>query len=99
MENDDVPAPAPAMTRQQICAALGVSESTIRRLEHAGLPYTSVGVRTKRYDLAECKAWLRTEYVPPTRETAVVGVSADLQRRAREFSESCKNVKLRVRPS
>lgn len=26
------------LTRQQICATLGVSESTIRRLEHQGLP-------------------------------------------------------------
>jgi len=99
IENDDVPTPAPAMTRQQICAALGVSESTIRRLEHAGLPYISVGVRTKRYDLAECKTWLRTEYVAPARGVVAVGVGKHMQRRAKEISESCKNVKLRVKPS
>ncbi len=28
------------LNRQQLCAALGVSESTIRRLELLGLPYT-----------------------------------------------------------
>jgi predicted DNA-binding transcriptional regulator AlpA len=97
MENNDVP--APAMTRQQICAALGVSESTIRRLEHAGLPYTAVGARSKRYDLAECKAWLRTQYVAPTRDTAAVGAAADLQRRGEDLIESSKKMKLRVRPS
>lgn len=42
------------LTRQQLCAALQVSESTIRRLELDGLPCTPVG-RGKRYDLAECK--------------------------------------------
>lgn len=88
MENDDVP--APALTRQQICAALGVSESTIRRLKHAGLPYTSVGVRTKRYDLAECKVWLRTEHVAPARGAMTVGVDKDLQSRTQAFAESCK---------
>ena len=47
------------LNRQQICAELGISESTIRRLEILGLPYTPVGLRAKRYDLAECKKWLR----------------------------------------
>ena len=41
------------LTRQQLCAALGISESTVRRLEQDGLPFTPVGVRSKRYDLAE----------------------------------------------
>ena len=97
MEDDT--APPNALTRQQICAALGVSESTIRRLEHAGLPYTAVGIRTKRYDLAECKAWLRTEYVAPTSDTATAGTTADLQRRGKDFVESAKKMKLRVKPS
>ena len=46
-------------TRQQLCAALAISESTVRRLEAQGLPCTPIGVRGKRYDLDECKAWLR----------------------------------------
>lgn len=57
------------LNRQQICAALGVSESTIRRLEQIGLPYTPVGSRTKRYDLAECKEWLRANGAVSTRVT------------------------------
>lgn len=47
------------MNRQKLCSELGVSESTVRRLEILGLPYTPVGLRSKRYDLAECKQWLR----------------------------------------
>lgn len=49
----------PDLTRQQLCAALGISESTVRRLELLGLPFTPVGLRAKRYDLGECKHWLR----------------------------------------
>lgn len=30
------------LTRQQLCAALGISESTVRRLELLGLPFTQV---------------------------------------------------------
>jgi hypothetical protein len=42
------------ITRAQLCAELGVSESTVRRLEQAGLPFTIIGQRTKRYSLEEC---------------------------------------------
>jgi hypothetical protein len=48
-----------ALSRQQLCAALAISESTVRRLELLGLPFTPVGLRAKRYDLAEVKQWLR----------------------------------------
>jgi len=48
-----------AVNRQQFCAALGISESTVRRLELAGLPFTPIGARGKRYDVDECKRWLR----------------------------------------
>lgn len=47
------------LTRQQLCAEVKISESTARRLELDGLPYTQVGKRGKRYDLAECKRWPR----------------------------------------
>ncbi len=43
----------PDLTRQQLCAALGISESTVRRLELLGLPFTPAGLRAKRYDLGE----------------------------------------------
>ena len=83
------------LNRQKICAALGVSESTIRRLKQRGLPYTSVGKRSPRYDLAECKEWLKAN--PPgdmpkaPRETAWSGT--------KEFMEASRKMKLRVMPS
>jgi hypothetical protein len=93
MENDQ--AQTAPMNRQQICAALSISESTIRRLEHAGLPYTPVGIRSKRYDLAECKAWLRSHYGAPG--------AAPLLRPLKEkwdgekkFIESCERAQRRM---
>lgn len=87
------------LTRQQLCAALTISESTVRRLERDGMPYTPVGVRAKRYDLDECKAWLR-ENQPcqsgPTRKDA--GTSA-LWSTGAEFTASCRRTQLRVLPS
>ena len=86
------------LTRQQLCAALGVSESTIRRLERDGLPYTPIGARTKRYDLAECKQWLREREgeigVGRRSETRSVLSPAGV-----EFAESARKMKLRVKPS
>lgn len=86
------------LTRQQLCAAMGISESTVRRLELSGLPCTPVGIRSKRYSLEECKAWLRSNPVQPARAIMPMH-SVSLQRNGREFMESCKNVKLRVMPS
>lgn len=84
------------MNRQEICAALGVSESTIRRLEKIGLPFTPVGARSKRYDFAECKAWLRAN--PPGAQQQ--GALAARQWVATpEFTAFCKKVRLRVTPS
>lgn len=86
------------LNRQQICAELGVSESTIRRLERAGLPFTPVGARSHRYNLAECKAWLRLH--GPGRPVPAASTSTmELEKRAAEFARSCEGMKLRVKPS
>lgn len=86
------------LNRQQICAELGVSESTIRRLEKVGLPFTPVGARSHRYNLAECKAWLRLH--GPGGPSPTASISAlELEKKAAEFAESCKGMKLRVKPS
>lgn len=90
---------ATELTRQQLCAALGISESTVRRLEIDGLPFTPVGVRAKRYNLAEVKHWLKT-YQPcqPGKTNKAVGTSA-LWSVANEFTASCRKAHLRVMPS
>jgi len=62
-----------ALTRQQLCAQLAISESTVRRLELLGLPFTPIGARGKRYDLEEVQRWLRAM---PMRAGAAPGVGA-----------------------
>lgn len=85
------------ITRQQLCAELGISESTIRRLEQAGLPFTPIGKRTKRYDLEECRTWLREVYRPGDKSQAQA--DAVLRKRGDAFTESCRKMILRVKPS
>ena len=84
--------------RQDLCAALGVSESTVRRLEKEGLPFTPVGVRGKRYDLAECKRWLRTHQCQSGQTKTVAATSASWSG-ASEFTALCRKAQLRVMPS
>lgn len=81
-----------ALTRQQLCAALAISESTVRRLELEGLPCTLIGKRSKRYDLEECKQWLRSH--APTARAAPVRAAGP-----NEFTEAARKVKQRVYPS
>lgn len=86
------------MTRQQFCAAMGISESTVRRLEQQGLPFTPVGVRSKRYDLAECKAWLKANQMQTGKTHKAVNPLA-LAAAGNAFIASCRKVQLRVMPS
>lgn len=90
------------LNRQEICAALGVSESTIRRLEQQGLPFTPVGARSKRYDLAECKAWLREN--PPSTErsepfTPTQKPTVEQRKPSQQFEQECRKIRIRVGPS
>lgn len=86
-----------AITRQQLCAELGISESTVRRLEQAGLPFTPIGKRTKRYDLEECKIWLQNMYQPD--EQLQARRQAELSEAGKQFMESARKSKRRVEPS
>jgi predicted DNA-binding transcriptional regulator AlpA len=87
------------LTRQQLCATLGISESTVRRLELDGLPFTPVGLRAKRYNLAEVKAWLKTHQSCPSGKTLKAVGTSDLWSAANEFTASCRKAHLRVMPS
>ena len=86
------------LTRQQLCERLSISESTVRRLELEGLPFTPVGARGKRYDLAEVKTWLRGRGCQPgsTKKDAATSGSWS---GASAFTESYRRAHLRVMPS
>lgn len=87
-----------AITRQQLCARLSISESTVRRLELDGLPFTPVGVRGKRYDMAEVKAWLKAHQCQSGSTKKAVGTS-ELCTVADAFTASYRRAHLRVMPS
>lgn len=89
------------LTRQELCVKLRISESTVRRLELDGMPCTPVG-RAKRYDLAECKAWLRANQPRNKCQsglTSKVAAMSDSWSKAVEYIESSKQVRRRVMPS
>lgn len=90
-----------ALTRQQLCAELQISESTVRRLELEGFPFTQAGngSRGKRYDLAECKAWLRRRQCQPGSTKQRAGVTSASWSKADEFTALCRKAQLRVMPS
>ncbi len=87
------------LNRQQLCVALAISESTVRRLEQAGLPCTPVGKRAKRYNLAECKEWLKENQACQSGKTKRANSTSGSWSMAKEFTESCRKVQLRVMPS
>lgn len=88
------------LNRQQLCVAMSVSDSTVGRWLAAGLPYTPIGQRGKRFDLAECRAWLREHYetCQPGQTNKAAATSASWST-ASAFTESCRRVHLRVMPS
>lgn len=88
-----------ALTRQQLCAALAISESTVRRLELAGLPCTPVGRRAKRYDLTECQQWLRENQPCPSGSTSKAAGTSALWSAASAYIEGSLRVQRRVMPS
>lgn len=86
------------LTRQQLCAELSISESTVRRLELDGLPCTPVGKKAKRYDLAECKKWLREHQCQSGQTSAGVSTSG-LWSVGSAFTASSRKAQVRVMPS
>jgi hypothetical protein len=87
------------VSRQQLCASLGISESTVRRLENLGLPYTPVGVRAKRYNLDECRRWLRENQSCQSGKTSAGATTSASWPAASAYTELCRKVQVRVTPS
>jgi hypothetical protein len=86
------------LTRQQLCAELTISESTVMRLEKEGLPFTPIGKKGKRYDLAEVKGWLRERGCQSGPIKKELSTSA-LWSAGRAFTDACRKVQVRGLPS
>jgi hypothetical protein len=50
----------PGLTRKELCAAFQISESTVRKLVHQGMPHSGEGAAI-RFDFAAVKAWCRRD--------------------------------------
>lgn len=87
------------MTRQQLCAELQISESTLRRHEQDGMPVILVGKRTKRYDLQDVTTWLKKVRACPSGSTKKAVDTSVLCSMESAFTEECRKVQLRVMPS
>lgn len=87
------------LTRQQLCAELAISESTVRRLELAGLPYTPIGRRGKRYDAAEVRRWLRQHHACQSGPTNKGASTSALWSAGLAFTDACRRVQVRGMPS
>ena len=87
------------LTRQQLCAKLQTSESTIRRMEHDGMPFIPVGKRGKRYNLAEVLEWSKRNRQCPSGSTTKIVEMSKFKLTADAYIASCQPGRLRVTPS
>jgi phage terminase Nu1 subunit (DNA packaging protein) len=87
------------LTRQQLCATLAISESTVRRLERVGLPFTPIGRRGKRYDAAEVRNWLRRTQQCQSGPTKTDELTSALWSAGSAFTDACRKVQVRGMPS
>jgi phage terminase Nu1 subunit (DNA packaging protein) len=87
-----------ALTRQQLCAELQISESTVMRLEAQGLPFTRIGARGKRYDLQAVSGWLR-EYTCQSGPTKREPSTSALWSAGRAFTDASRRVQVRGLPA
>ena len=85
------------LNRQDFCAAMQVSDSTVARWLREGLPYTPVGIRAKRFNLDECKRWLRARECQ-TGSTKKDDDTLKSRSIADVFTDASRRVHLRVMP-
>ena len=87
------------LTPSELATALRISERQVQRLTADGMPFQPVGARGKRYDLEQCKAWLRENHTclsNKQKQAASKSVSASA---VNAFTDACRRAHLRVRPS
>jgi phage terminase Nu1 subunit (DNA packaging protein) len=87
------------LTAAQLAAALSISERQVQRLAAAGMPVQPIGARGRRYDLEECRQWLRENHAclsNAQKPEAGKSLSASV---VNAFTAASRQVQVRVRPS
>lgn len=87
------------LTEAQLAAELQISTRQVQRYTAAGMPCQPVGVRGKRYDLGECRNWLKDNYTclsSQQKQGATKSPSASI---VKEFTAAYRRAQVRVKPS
>lgn len=86
-------------TAADLASSLKISERQVQRLVQSGLPYTPIGKRGKRFDLEECRRWLREFYKCQSPEAKRQGSKYLSASTIDAFTAVSRRVHLRAMPS
>lgn len=87
------------LTPAKLAAALDISERQVDRLTKAGLPFVPVGTRGKRYDLEECKNWLKDNHTCLSNQQKPEAGRSVSASAVNAFTAACRRAHTRVKPS
>lgn len=87
------------LTPAKLAAALDISERQVHRLTSAGMPCVPVGARGKRYDLEECKNWLKDNHTCLSNQQKPEAGRSVSASAVNAFTAAYRRAHLRVKPS
>lgn len=87
------------LTEAQIAAELQISTRQVQRYSAAGMPFQPVGVRGKRYDLTECRNWLKDNHTCLSSQAKLAGSKSPSASTVNEYIAASRKARVRVKPS
>jgi hypothetical protein len=87
------------LTEAQLAAELQISTRQVQRCAAAGMPAQPVGARSKRYDLAECRHWLRENHTCLSSQPKPAATKSQSALIVREYTAAFRRAQVRVKPS
>lgn len=87
------------LTEAEFAAAMHISTRQVQRYTAAGMPCQHVGVRSKRYDLAECRAWLNENHTCLSSQQKQAGTKSPSASTVKEYIAASRKARVRVKPS
>jgi hypothetical protein len=87
------------LTAVELASALKICERQVQRLVAAGMPWQPVGARSKRFDLDECRLWLRINYQCLSSQPKPGVMKYPSASIVKEYTDASRRAQVRVRPS
>lgn len=87
------------LTEAELAAELKISTRQVQRLTAAGMPYTPTGMRGKRYDLEECRSWLRNNPECLSNQQKQAATKSQSALIVKEYTAASRQARVRVKPS